>query len=113
VDGVPWLVNELFVEGAALFQGVNKGRPSETTGQKRGRTRVRKRERRQGRERKLQGAMRGRRGGELAAGEIEEGSACWYLLNSHRGGGGGFVFTLFYSVVARISQTPEPEDHTS
>jgi hypothetical protein len=62
---------------------------------------------------KLQGAMRGRRGGELAAGEIEEGSACWYLLNNHRGGGGGFVFTLFYSVVARISQTPEPEDHTS
>ncbi len=56
--------------------------------------------------------MRGRRGRELAAGEIEVGSACWYLLNSHRGGGGGFVFTLFYSVVARISQTPELEDHT-
>jgi hypothetical protein len=97
VDGVPWLVNELLVEGAALFQGVDKGlclvafRPSETTEQKRGRIRVRKRERRQARVRELQGAMRGRRGMELAAGEIDEGSACWYLLNNHREGGGGFV----------------------
>ena len=68
VDGVPWLINELLVEGAALFQGVDKGlclvafRPSETTEQKRGRTRVRERERRQARERELQGGNEGAEG---------------------------------------------------
>jgi hypothetical protein len=85
---VPRLVDEFLVEGATLFQAIDKGlclevfRPPETAEQRRGRTRERR---------------------HLVAGDREEGSSCWYLLYNHRRGGGGFVFTLLYSGVARVT----------